>query len=369
MKKGLITKGVLAAQMVFICVGITSCGGNAPQAPQSGGYKVTQIELSDKALSSSYSASIKGRQDIEIRPQVSGLITEVNVKEGANVNKGQTLFIIDQVAYKAALETALANQEVANANVANAQITADSKKELYAQNVVSEFEMATAQNSLKSAMAALAQAKAQTVNARNNLSYTVVKSPSNGVVGTLPYKIGALVNPSITIPMTTISDNSQMYAYFSMTGNQVLDMARKSGSMEKAIENMPDVELMLNDKSIYEQHGRIETISGVIDPKTGTVSVRAAFDNPNRILLSGSVGNIILPYDMKDCIIIAQSATYEIQDQIYVYKVVDGKTVSTQIEVFAVNDGKQYIVQSGLQVGDKIIAEGAGLMREGVVVE
>ncbi len=357
--------GSFAISLAVMCIMAASCNRNTQSNTGNDEYKVMEIALTDKSLSTSYSASVRGKQDVEIRPQVSGLITEVAVTEGQKVSKGQTLFIIDQVAYRAALETAVANVEVAQSNVATAQLTADSKNELYAQNVVSEYEMITAQNSLKSAQAQLAQAKAQEVNARNDLSYTVVKSPSDGVVGTLPYRVGALVNSAITTPLTTVSDNEKMYVYFSMSENQVLALSQQNGSLEGAVNAMPQVELRLNNGSVYAEKGRIESISGVIDPNTGSVSVRAVFPNKDRILLSGGSGNVIFPYDRADVIVIPQAATFEIQDKVYVYKVIDNTTQSTEITVFPVNDGQEYIVESGLVAGDIIVAEGAGLLRNG----
>lgn len=331
-------------------------------------YKVLVVTSTDKTLTTSYSASIKGKQDVEIRPQISGLITEVRVREGEKVRKGQPLFVIDQVTYRSTLETAKANVEAAKAEVETARLTAESKQELYAQDVVSLYDLQTAQNSLKSAEAQLAQAKAQEVNAVNDLSYTVVKSPSDGIVGTLPYRVGALVNSSIATPLTTVSDNSEMYVYFSMTENQVLSLTRQHGSLDKAIATMPEVELQLGDGSKYDTKGRIQTISGVIDQTTGAVSIRAVFPNSSSILLSGGAGSIIYPYEMKDVIVIPQGATYELQDKIFVYKVVNGIAESTEVKVFPVTDGTTYIVQSGITIGDTIVAEGAGLLRNGTPV-
>lgn len=332
-------------------------------------YKTMKIGLSDKTLQSLYSATVSGRQDVEIRPQVSGLITQVCIQEGANVKKGQTLFIIDQVAYRAALQTALANVENAKANVATAQLTADSKQELYNQKVVSSFDLQTAQNTLRSQQAALAQAQAEEINARNNLSYTEVKSPSHGVAGMIPYRIGALVSSSITTPLVTISDDEQMYVYFSMTENQVLALSRQNGSLKNALQSMPPVQLQLSDGSVYPEQGKVDAISGIISSSTGAISLRAVFPNPDRILRSGGSGNIVFPYEKKNGIVIPQEATYEIQDKIYVYKIVDGKTKSTQITVFGIHDGKEYVVESGLQAGDVIIAEGAGLLKNGIEVK
>lgn len=345
-----------------------SCKNNPTAPTGQNQYEVMTISLSDKTLSTSSPATIKGRQDIEIRPQISGLITEVRVQEGENVRKGQTLFVIDQVAYKAAVETAAANVEMAMASVGTAELNVSSKQELFAQNVVSEYDLKTAQNSLRSAEAALAQAKAQEINARNNLSYTVIKSPSDGVVGMIPYRVGALVNSSISSPLTTVSDNSEMYVYFSMTEKQVLNFARQNGSIGETVSSMPEVRLQLGDGSLYGENGRIETISGVIDSKTGTVSVRAAFPNSDRILMSGGVGKIIIPETMENSIVIPQSATFELQDKIFAYKVIDGEAQSTEIKILPVNDGKTYVVESGLKVGDIIVAEGAALLRNGTPI-
>ena len=306
---------------------------------------------------------------MSIYPQVSGLITQVCITEGANVKKGQTLFVIDQVPYKAALETAKANVESAEAAVATAQMTADSKQELYREEVVSDFDLQTARNTLRSQKAALAQARAELISAQNNLSYTEVKSPVDGTAGMIPYRVGALVSASIPTPLVSVSDNDEMYVYFSMTEKQILALSRQNGRLANTLEEMPEVELILSDGVKYTEKGKVDAISGIIDTKTGAVTVRAVFPNPQHILRSGGAGNILFPYEKKDCIVIPQAATFELQDKVFVYKVTDGKTKSTQISVFAINDGKEYVVESGLNTGDVIIAEGAGLLRDGITVE
>ena len=328
-----------------------------------------KVSTTDKALTTAYSATIRGRQDIDIYPQVSGTIQELCVSEGEKVHKGQILFIIDQVPYIAALNTAEANVQSARAALATAELTYNSNKELFAQKVVSDFTLKTAENNFLTAQAGLAQAEAQEVNARNNLSYTVVKSPSEGVVGTLPYRVGALVSASIPQPLTTVSDNSSMYVYFSMTENQLLSLVRQYGTLDSALVQMPDLQLQLNDQSLYEEKGRIESISGVIDRQTGTVSVRAVFPNGSRLLHSGASGSVLIPSTYEDCIAIPQEATVKQQDKVLVYKVVDGKAVSTLITVADVDDGRTYIVTDGLTVGDEIVAKGAGLVREGMQVK
>lgn len=355
--------------MASVCCLVVAGCQQAPPAQEEARYAVMTLAPTDRLLTSTYSATIRGRQDIEIYPQVSGFLTQVCVAEGEHVKKGQTLFIIDQVAYQAALQTAQANVNAAEASLATAQLTYDSKQELYRQNVVSSFDLNTAKNSLLTAKAQLAQMKAQEVSARNNLSYTVVKSPSDGVVGTLPYRVGALVSANLPEPLTTVSDNSDMYVYFSMTENQLLDLIRRYGSKEEALRSMPEIDLQLNDKSVYPAKGKIETISGVIDRSTGTVSLRAVFPNREGLLHSGGAGNVVIPVSRTGCFVIPQAATFEVQDKVYIYKVVDGKAQSALVEVTRVNGGQEYIVESGVETGEVIVAEGAGLLREGTPVK
>lgn len=362
MKQTFVKAAVMACFMAAV-----SCG-QAPTAMGPAEYAVMTIATTDREIPINYSATIRGRQDIAIYPQVSGTIFELCVNEGQTVSKGQPLFIIDQVPYKAALQTAEANVAAAKAGVATAQLTYDSKKELYAKNVVSQYDLLTAENTLLTAKAQLAQAEAQRVNAANNLSYTVVKAPANGVVGTLPYRVGALVSASISKPLTTVSDNSDVYVYFSMTENQLLNLTRQYGSIANTLKNMPDVRLVLNDGSVYDRTGRIESISGVIDTSTGSVQLRAVFPNADGLLHSGGSGSVIVPNIHKDCVVVPQVATFELQNKVYVYKVEDGKAASSMIDVEKINNGREYIVKSGLTPGDVIVAEGVGLLREGTPI-
>ena len=362
MKQTFVKAAVMACFMAAV-----SCG-QAPTAMGPAEYAVMTIATTDREIPINYSATIRGRQDIAIYPQVSGTIFELCVNEGQTVSKGQPLFIIDQVPYKAALQTAEANVAAAKAGVATAQLTYDSKKELYAKNVVSQYDLLTAENTLLTAKAQLGQAEAQRVNAANNLSYTVVKAPANGVVGTLPYRVGALVSASIPQPLTTVSDNSDVYVYFSMTENQLLNLTRQYGSIANTLKNMPDVQLVLNDGSVYDRTGRIESISGVIDTSTGSVQLRAVFPNADGLLHSGGAGSVIVPNIHKDCVVVPQVATFELQNKVYVYKVEDGKATSSMIDVEKINNGREYIVKSGLTPGDVIVAEGVGLLREGTPI-
>ena len=329
-------------------------------------FETMKVTTKDVTMTTKYSATIRGRQDIDIMPQVSGTLTKLCVTEGQKVTTGQALFIIDQVPYKAALNTALAALESAKAQLATSQLEYESKKQLFEQNVVSDFDLQKANNSLLTAKAQLAQCEAQVVNARNNLSYTVVKSPSNGIVGTLPYRQGALVSPSMGQPLTTVSDNNQMYVYFSINEAQLLNMTRESGSTEAAINAMPEIKLLLVDGSEYKYTGKVESVSGVVDRTTGTVQVRAVFNNPEKLLHSGSTGYVVIPTVYKDKIVIPATAAVQIQDKFKVYLVDKDNIAHEQLVVTEPHSsGKEYVIKEGLKVGDLIVAEGAGMLKDG----
>ncbi len=351
------------------CIALCSCGGEKKQEAAKASYSTMKLAPTNKEYSTSYSATIRGRQDIDIYPQVSGTMSKMCVSEGDRVSKGQVLFIIDQVPYKAALNTALANVEAAKASVATAKLNWESNQELYNEKVISEFTLKTSYNEYLSACAQLSQAEAQEVNARNSLSYTEVKAPANGVVGALPYKVGTLVSAQMAQPLTTVSDNSTMHVYFSMTENELLNLTRKYGSTNEALTSMPAVSLKLNDGTIYDHQGKIVSLSGVIDRQTGSVTARAEFPNEQRLLHSGANGTIIIPAVYENVLVIPQAATVQNQDKYVVYKVVDGKAKSTLIEVSPLSDGKEFVVTSGLKAGDEIVSAGAGLLRDGMQIK
>ena len=344
---------------------LSSCGEKKQQSASVVEFKTVKVTKQDITLSSKYSATIRGRQDIEVYPQVSGTLQRLCVTEGQKVSKGQTLFIIDQVPYLAALNTAEAALKAAKAQEATAKLTYDSRKQLFDQQVVSEFDLQTAQNGLLTAKAQVAQAEAQVVNARNSLSYTVVKSPANGVVGTLPYRQGALVGPTIPQALTTVSDNNQMYVYFSINEANFLELTRKAGSTEKAISAMPAVQLQLVDGSIYESTGTVESASGVVDRSTGSVQMRAVFNNPDHMLHSGSTGNVIMPVEYKNVLVAPAAGVVQIQDKHKVYVVdKDGVAHSRIVEILPQNNGKEFVITEGLTAGEEIVAEGASMVKE-----
>ncbi len=332
-------------------------------------YKTLTVAMSDTELSTLYSASIRGEQFVDIRPQVTGVIVQTPIDEGDKVSKGQTLFVIDQVPYKAAVAVAEANVNSAEAAVAIAELNAKSGEALYEDKVISQIELQTLQNTLLSAKAALAVANAQAIAARNDLSYTEVKSPVDGVAGMLNYHVGSLVSSSSTNPLVSVSKNDMMYVYFSLPESTLLTMAQRSGSNDKLLDDMGDVKLILSNGTTYDHDGYVDAISGSVGTSTGSVTLRAQFTNPEQLLRDGSNGAVSITSSYEDVVVIPKVATFEIQNKTFVFKVVDQKANSAEVTVMPTDNGKEYIVTSGLSVGDVIIAEGAGLMREGTIVK
>ena len=348
-----------------------SCGNSQQGGMPALSLAVMTVEPTSQELNSAYPATIKGQQDIEIRARVSGYITKLCVDEGAVVHKGQPLFLIDAVPYQKAVQAAEAAVEVAKANVATTQLTVDSKTELHAQNIISDYDLQTAKNSLASAKPALAQAEAQLASARNDLSYTTITSPSDGVVGTIPFRVGSLVGTTTQEPLTVVSDINKMFVYFSMNEKQLLALTRqKDGSVNSMIGAMPEVQLQLADGTMYPAKGKIETLSGVIDLSTGAVQMRATFPNAQRLLRSGGTGTVLIPSVLDSALLIPQSATYEVQDKKFVYVLGDSSKVkNTEITVFPLDNGKQYVVTSGLKPGEQVVVEGVATLRDGMPIQ
>lgn len=360
---------VLFPALIAAMVLCASCGNQpSKQAKAPVDYPTMKITTANQVLTTSYAATVTGCQTVEIRPQVSGTLTQICIKEGDAVRKGQTLFVVEPAQYQAAYDIALANVHSAEASVATAQLVHDSNVELYREKVISDFELSTAKNQLAEAKAKLNLAKAQLDKATTDLGYTQVKSPVNGVASMIPYRVGALVNSSISSPLVTVSDDGEVYAYFSMAENQMLELVHQYGSMDNALKEMPEVGFQMSNGEMYSLNGRIDAVSGTINNTTGAISFRAAFPNPNRLLRDGGTGAVVIPSTHNECIVVPQGATYELQDKVFVYKVVDNKTVSTEIQVLPNSNGREYIVTNGLQPGDEIISEGAGLLKEGVTV-
>lgn len=350
---------------------LTSCGGGSG-APKFGDnqFPVRSVSVANADLKTTYPATIKGIQDVEIRPKVSGFITKVCVHEGQTVGAGQLLFVIDNETYQASVRQAQAAVNTARAQLNTAKLTYENNKKLFDEHIIGQFELSTAQNSFATAQANLAQAQASLASAKEMLDFCYVKSPAAGVVGSLPFKVGALVSASSAQPLTTVSNISTMEIYFSMTEKDILDMTKTAGGMTAAITKMPAVKLQLADGTIYPHDGKVVKMSGVIDATTGSVSVIAHFANPEHLLKSGGSGQIVLPSKTNNAIMIPQEATSEVQDKIFVYVAgKDNKVKYTEIQVNPQNDGKTYIVTAGLKPGDRIVTKGITKLADGMEIQ
>lgn len=362
MKKNKLFMVVAAAAM------LVSCGGGGMKLGDNE-FPVRSIKTQGTELQTSYPATIKGVQDVEIRPKISGFITKVCVNEGQAVRKGQTLFVIDNVTYEAAARQAKAAVVSAEASLKTAKLAYENSKSLYEGGVIGDFEWQSAQNTYETAKAGLAQAQAAYASAKQNLDFCYVSSPADGVVGTLPYKVGALVSSASASPLTTVSDISSMEVYFSMTEKDVLMMGKDEGGINSAVAAMPSVKLRLADGTIYGEAGKITKASGVIDAATGTITLVAQFPNPNKVLRSGGAGQVIIPTTEAKAILVPQEATSEVQNKKFVYVVdKENKVRYTEITVNPQSDGNYYIVTSGLKEGDKFVSKGITKLSDGMEI-
>lgn len=347
---------------VAIAATLVSCGGGGGR-PNFGDneYPVVTVGTSNADMQSTYPATIKGVQDVEIRPKVQGFITQINVKEGQTVSAGQTLFVLDNATYQAQVRMAEASVNTAQQQVNTTQLTYENAKLLHANKVIGDYELQTSQNSYESAKAQLAQAKASLASARETLSFCYVKSPAAGVVGTLPYKKGALVSASNSL--TTVSNISSMDVYFSVTEKDAMVISANG------LNSIPSVKLQLADGTVYTHEGKVTKMSGVIDQATGTVQLIASFVNPEKKLKSGGAGTIIIPRIASSAIIIPQSCVSEVQNKKFVYTLgKDNKVKYTEIKVDPQNDGNNYIVTDGLKTGDKYVTNGVTKLTDGMEI-
>ena len=358
---------LIAAVSLFL----TSCGGGKQGVGfNDNEYPVRTIESQGSSSETLYPATIRGVQDVEIRPKVSGFITKLLVKEGQRVTTGQLLFVIDSETYQAAVRQAKAAVSSATAQLNTAKLTYDNSQKLFNSNVIGQYELQTAQNTYENAKAALAQAQASLASAKETLSYCFVKSPTSGLVGSLPFKVGALVGPTSAQPLTTVSDNNTMEVFFSMTEKDVLDMARSVGGVKESLSTYPTVKLKLADGTIYSQPGKVTKMSGVIDTSTGSVSMVAHFSNPDHILRSGGSGSIVVPKVTSNAIVVPQDAVAQVQDRYFVYILgKNNKVKYTEIKISPDNDGQTYVVTSGLKVGDRIVLKGITALTDGAEIK
>ncbi len=344
---------------------LASCGKSGGGRPNFGDneYPVMTVGTTSAAMQTTYPASIKGVQDVQISPKVQGFITSINVKEGQTVSAGQVLFVIDNATYQAQVRQSQAAVNTAQTQVNTAKLTYENSQKLYDNKVIGDYELQTAQNSYESAKAALAQAQAGLASAKEMLSFCYVKSPASGVVGTLPLKVGALVSAASVL--TTVSNISQMEVYFSVNEKDALSMSKQGDGLSA----LPSVKLQLADGTIYGHEGHVTKMSGVIDAATGAVQMIAVFPNPDRLLKSGGSGSIVIPHDQSSAIVIPQTCVMEVQNKKFVYLLdKDNKVKYTEITVDPQDDGVSYVVTSGLKVGDKYVTNGVTKLSDGMEI-
>ena len=349
---------------------LASCGGGGRTQFGDNEFPVVTVGATDAALQTTYPATIKGIQDVQVRPKVSGFITKVYVHEGQAVKAGQLLFTIDSETYRAAVRQAQAAVNTAKAQLNTAKLTYENNKMLFEKNVIGQYALSTAENAYTTAQASLAQAQASLASARETLSWCNVTSPAAGFIGSLPFKQGALVSASSADPLTTVSDISTMEVFFSMSESEILSMTKTSGSGAAAIAAMPSVKLQLADGTIYNHPGKVVKMSGVIDAATGSLSLIAHFPNPQRLLKSGGAGQIVIPTNATRAILVPKDACSEVQDKVFVYVLgQENKVKYTEIKVNPQDDGNYYIVTAGLKVGDRYVSKGTAKLSDGMQIK
>ena len=317
-----------------------------------------------------YTASLQGRKDIEIRPQVDGYIDKIYVDEGARVRKGQSLFHINDRPYREQLNSARASLAAAKANLANAQINVSKLAPLVQNNVISDVQLKTAQAAYSAAEANVAQAEAVVQSAQINIGYTLVKAPSDGYIGKIPLKTGSLVGTTTAEPLTVLSETKEVHAYFSLSENDFMEFKNQypGNTIEEKIKQMAPVELLLADNSVYSEKGKIELAEGQFDRTTGTINFRATFPNASGVLRSGNTGKIRIAKNLTNTVVIPQEATYELQDKVFVFAVGDSNKVISKPLTITATSGNYYLIQSGVSAGEKIVYTGLDRLRDGAVI-
>ena len=317
-----------------------------------------------------FSATVEGSKDIEIRPQVDGILEKIYVDEGAYVKKGQPLFYINSRIYQEQVNNAKANLATAKANLAQAKINVDKLAPLVQNNVISDVQLKTAQAAYDASAASVAQAQAMVQQAQINMGYTVIKAPVEGYIGRVPFKTGSLVGTTTALPLTVLSETKDVYAYFSLSENDFLKFKREfaGNTIEEKIKGLPPVELVLADGSIHPQKGKVQTVAGQFDNSIGAISFRAAFPNAERLLRSGNTGKVRMPQLHKAALVVPQESTFEIQDKVFVFALGDSNKVVSKPIVISGKTSTYYFVDSGVKAGEKIVFTGTGNLRDGMAI-
>lgn len=355
----------------IISASCSSKNKNAPPPNQVKDYQVLTLTPQNVTVHQDFPATIEGQQVIEIRPMINGYIQRIFVNEGDRVKKGQLLFKIQNPVFEQEVITAQASINRAEADVNTARMEIEKVRPLVEKQIVSDYRLKTAELALRSNEAGLEQAKASLVNARTNLAYTDIRSPQDGIIGTIPYKTGALVSSNSTQALTTLSDISNVYAYFSWNEKQLLDFLSESPgeTIEEKIKNIPPATLVLANSTEYPEKGKVEMASGLISTETGSATFKAIFPNRNGLIRSGSSAIVRIPEIMDSILMIPQSASWEIQNNYFAYRVgEDNKVTAVPIKPIPSDDGKNFIVKDGLLAGDRIVTEGVNSLKSGMEI-
>jgi len=360
---------VLISILFYSCKSKTGDTGFGQMPPQE--LPVITISSVPAKIYQYYTASLQGSRDIEIRPQVDGYINKIYVDEGAQVKKGQLLFKIDPQPYIEQLNNANAVYMAAKASLEDAELNVNKLGPLVQNNVISDVQLKSAQAALNVARANVAQTSAAVQSARINLGYTSITAPASGYIGRIPYKMGSLVGKSTLDPLTVLSETKDVRAYFSMSelNFQQFKDQFPGNTIEEKIKQMPPVELVLATDSVYAQKGKVELAEGQFDKTTGTINFRATFPNAQGLLRSGNTGKIRIVKNLGNSIVIPQDATFELQDKIFVYAVGDSNKVVSRPITVAGTSGNYYLVQGGVNPGEKIVYTGLDRLREGAVIQ
>ncbi len=360
---------IVAAAILY--AGCTSSSGesgyNALPTPV---LPVFQVRQTDAATFETFTASLEGTRNVDIRPQVDGYIEKIYPDEGAFVHRGQLLFKIDDRVYRAQLDNARANLLSAKAAQEAAQINVNKLTPLVSGGVVSDVQLKTAQANLDAAKANVAQAEAMVTNAGINVSYTEVTAPVDGYLGRIPYKMGSLVGKADALPLTVLSEVNDVYAYFSMSEKDFLAFKGQyeGTTVEEKIKHIPPVELILPDNTVYSERGKVETVEGQFDKTTGAIPFRVVFPNPHGLLRSGNTGKVRLPAPQASVLIVPQEATYELQDKVLVFALGDSNKVESKPLTVSGRSGNYYLVSGGVKSGDRIVYTGLDRLRDGMVI-
>ncbi len=356
----------------YICLLLFSCADKKTETKEkpAQSYQVLTLAPRQVTVYNNFPASIQGQNIVEIKPMVTGYLQDIYVPEGAAVTKGQLLFRIKNPQYEQDIITAKAAIKIAEANVNTARMNVEKVKPLVEQEIVSKYQLSSALYTLQSAQAALAQAKATLVNAQTNHGYTIIRSPQNGTIGLIPFKIGALVSNTATEPLTTLSNTANIFAYFSLSEKQLLSFMEKmkGSTMAEKVSQMPPVTLVLADGTVYPEKGRVETASGGIDSSTGTATFKVVFSNKINLIQNGASATIRIPVHLDNALLIPQTAVYQLQDKTFAYKIISGnKVISTAVTTSPTDDGNFVVVTDGIKVGDKLLLNGLNISDSTVI--